>query len=191
KAGDAGGRADREKADRHGVTYREDGVGRKTGEAAGEGHGGAGGAAAQDDRAAARGEREGEAAIAALDLLGHHDLALGLIGEGATRLALTRADGRDTARAAGHIGTAQGSARREAGVGRKTGEAAGEGHGGAGGAAAQDDRAAARGEREGEAAIAALDLLGHHDLALGLIGEGATGIDLTRAHDRDTAHGAE
>src|SRR5439155_625476 len=167
EAGAAGGRADRDKAARHGLTHREAGVGRKTGEAAGEGHGGAGGPAAQDDRAAARGEREGEAAVAALDLLGHHDLTLGLIGEGAGGRAAGgesydaggRAD-RDTA-------PRRGLSDLEAGVGRKTGEAAGEGHGGAGGPAAQDDRAAARGEREGEAAVAALDLLGHHDLTLG------------------------
>src|SRR5207244_7708474 len=114
----------------------------------------AGGAAAQDDRAAARGEREGEAAIAALDLLGHHDLALGLIGEGAGRRAAGGKAGDAGGRADRDKAARHGLTHSEAGGGRKTGEAAGESHGGAGGAAAQGARAAARGEREGEAEIA-------------------------------------
>src|SRR5207247_1594017 len=114
-AGEAGRALVRYKAARHGLTHREAGVGRKTGEAAGEGHGGAGGAAAQDDRAAARGEREGEAAIAALDLLGHHDLALGLIGEGAGRRAAGGKAGDAGGRADRDKAARHGLTHREAG----------------------------------------------------------------------------
>src|SRR3989442_9710212 len=64
-------------------SHREGDTRGKPGEAAAEGDRGAHAAAAQHGHGAGAvaGEREGEAAKPALDLLGHHDLALRLITE--------------------------------------------------------------------------------------------------------------
>src|SRR3989454_9301016 len=107
--------------------------------------------AGQTDRAAPRAEREGEAAVAALDLLGHVDLTFGLVGEAA--------GGRAAGSEAGHA--AHRADRGEAGVGalthgeggarRQTGEAAGEGDRRGADPAGQTDRAAARARRGGRA----------------------------------------
>src|SRR5438309_10900125 len=106
--------------------------------------GGAGGGATEDDRAAAGGEREGDACITAPALLERYDLSLREALPGSGRRAAGGKAGDAGGRADRDKAAQHGITHAETPVTRKTREAAGEGKKGAGRAAAQDDRAAAR-----------------------------------------------